>query len=602
MNLKKRKFNLSVGYVLFMVSITLLLNFCTNHTEKNVENVNKQHELSNLVDSANQLNVKQSPKETLSLLPNAFVLAKELNDSTASCRLMIIKAGAFYLIGSYDSSFVFSWQAAKTAKSMADDTLLAKANILLGHYYLHLNNNIKAAEYYTQAMRQVVNTDDPAKALILNSLGNIYKRLGELNTSIKCYSDALSLLDTINEEFESANVYFNLAMAYKELNDSINAWKYYQKSYSILEKKQDTSLLINLLISRALIYLNASETDSALISLNKALDYACEVNDKWLYNVVLYNIGNFYFTVYKDMDKAKYYIGKCIAENRETSNIEIKTGSLLILSEIEEHKGNYKKSNKYFKEYISLRDSVEGGDAKKEIKAIKLLSELQRQEYEASLIKQKLVLRVKQNTIVVVSLVAFLLFLSMIILVIHTSNNNLKKANALKSLEQQRTEEKMEKDTKIREIEKLKMDAELALRKKELVGFSIRLVTKNDLLNKISTLAKKYNSEKTLNTSFYNSLSEIIEENTNIEREWDQFKEQFEQVHHGFFNHLKEKLPSLTEHELRFCAYLKIGLGTKEIARLLNITPETVRKFKSRLKKKFLLDKDSFMEDFLRQN
>jgi len=44
--------------------------------------------------------------------------------------------------------------------------------------------------------------------------------------------------------------------------------------------------------------------------------------------------------------------------------------------------------------------------------------------------------------------------------------------------------------------------------------------------------------------------------------------------------------PTLTQSDLRLCAYMKMDLNRKEIAQMLNINPESVRKHIYRLKLK----------------
>ncbi len=56
-----------------------------------------------------------------------------------------------------------------------------------------------------------------------------------------------------------------------------------------------------------------------------------------------------------------------------------------------------------------------------------------------------------------------------------------------------------------------------------------------------------------------------------------------------FQRKLKDRHPALTPYDLRLCTYLKSNLSTKEIATLLNITPDSVKKAKHRLRKKLLL-------------
>jgi len=73
------------------------------------------------------------------------------------------------------------------------------------------------------------------------------------------------------------------------------------------------------------------------------------------------------------------------------------------------------------------------------------------------------------------------------------------------------------------------------------------------------------------------------------------FEIQMDELHQEFFKKLKEQHPSLSNNDLRLCAYLKIGLSTKEIAEILNILPSSAFITRSRLRKKLNLAVD---EDF----
>ena len=64
---------------------------------------------------------------------------------------------------------------------------------------------------------------------------------------------------------------------------------------------------------------------------------------------------------------------------------------------------------------------------------------------------------------------------------------------------------------------------------------------------------------------------------------------ELEQANNQFQSTLKKQFPELTSYDLRLCTYLKSNLSTKEIATLLNITPDSAKKAKHRLRKKLHL-------------
>lgn len=77
------------------------------------------------------------------------------------------------------------------------------------------------------------------------------------------------------------------------------------------------------------------------------------------------------------------------------------------------------------------------------------------------------------------------------------------------------------------------------------------------------------------------------------------FEIQMDELHQEFFQKLKDQFPALSVHDLRLCAYLKIGLNSKEIAEILNILPSSAFISRSRLRKKLNLKPEEDLHDFL---
>ncbi|MCE7996925.1 MAG: helix-turn-helix transcriptional regulator [Roseivirga sp.] len=66
-----------------------------------------------------------------------------------------------------------------------------------------------------------------------------------------------------------------------------------------------------------------------------------------------------------------------------------------------------------------------------------------------------------------------------------------------------------------------------------------------------------------------------------------------------FQERLKTQYPKLTAYDIRLCTYLKASLSTKEIALLLNITPDSVKKAKHRLRKKVGAPPEKAIQEYL---
>ena len=63
---------------------------------------------------------------------------------------------------------------------------------------------------------------------------------------------------------------------------------------------------------------------------------------------------------------------------------------------------------------------------------------------------------------------------------------------------------------------------------------------------------------------------------------------------------LNERFPDLTINDKRLCALLAIDLSTKDIAAIINISPESVKKSRYRLRKKLQLETEDGLSEFLK--
>jgi hypothetical protein len=78
-------------------------------------------------------------------------------------------------------------------------------------------------------------------------------------------------------------------------------------------------------------------------------------------------------------------------------------------------------------------------------------------------------------------------------------------------------------------------------------------------------------------------------EKINKTKNWDEFEKGFVGIHANFFPDLLSTHPDLTNNERRLCAFLKIDLSTREIAKLTGQTIRAIELSRIRLRKKLQL-------------
>jgi len=189
------------------------------------------------------------------------------------------------------------------------------------------------------------------------------------------------------------------------------------------------------------------------------------------------------------------------------------------------------------------------------------------------------------------------------------AKRNLKKREEekLQKKEEEFAKENLLKEQKIITLKNEKLESEVLQRKtqmelknKELASVAIQITHKNEILSnlkaKIETISVKVNNQAQLELR---QLIKAIDEDLKLDKDWDQFKMHFEEVHSDFFKRLRDDYNDLTPKDLKMCAYLRMNLSTKEIAPLMNISVRGVEISRYRLRKKLGLQKDANLIEFM---
>ncbi|HTO15688.1 MAG TPA: 7TM diverse intracellular signaling domain-containing protein [Edaphocola sp.] len=140
-----------------------------------------------------------------------------------------------------------------------------------------------------------------------------------------------------------------------------------------------------------------------------------------------------------------------------------------------------------------------------------------------------------------------------------------------------------------KEVE-IKSREALEAKQRELVSIVLQNSRSNQLLKKIEERLldlKEQHLEK--NGKSFSAVLDLVKSSFDF-RKNNEYLLHFEKVHPLFFDNLLRTHPSLTQRELRLCAFLKMNLGHQEIAFFLHIEAESVRKAITRMRKKMKLD------------
>jgi DNA-binding CsgD family transcriptional regulator len=83
--------------------------------------------------------------------------------------------------------------------------------------------------------------------------------------------------------------------------------------------------------------------------------------------------------------------------------------------------------------------------------------------------------------------------------------------------------------------------------------------------------------------------------------EWKRFEENFDIVNNQFITRLSKHYPWMSKQERRLCVYIHIGLSSKEIAPLLNISTRAVEMMRYRIRNKMQIDSSISLKQYFNE-
>ena len=205
------------------------------------------------------------------------------------------------------------------------------------------------------------------------------------------------------------------------------------------------------------------------------------------------------------------------------------------------------------------------------------------------------------------SLVAKILYLMLLILFgygvyvyIHHSFQ-IKKEKIRREQEEIRRKEIEKREQQIIALENEKLESELTVKSKELAVSTMTLIKKNEILVTIKeeVIMQKNALGTQYPNKYYDKLIRLLDENLSSEDDWAIFQTNFDRIHENFFRNLHTGFPDLTSNDLRFCAYLRLNLSSKDIAHLMNISLKGVEVGRYRVRKKIGIPSTKSLTEFM---
>ncbi|MBW8199853.1 helix-turn-helix and ligand-binding sensor domain-containing protein [Flagellimonas abyssi] len=196
------------------------------------------------------------------------------------------------------------------------------------------------------------------------------------------------------------------------------------------------------------------------------------------------------------------------------------------------------------------------------------------------------------------ALLIYMVTIGSVFILVHRLYNNYyqkKQESLIKKNRKELERRELEKKERIAQIQTEKLQNEIENKNRELAISTMSLVKKNKFLSSLKSQLKEVpNKDRNIR-----SVIREIDQNINSEDDWKFFEDAFNNADKDFLKRIKSKHDSLTNNDLRLCAYLRLNLSSKEIAPLLNISVKSVEMKRYRLRKKFDLPHHDNLIDYI---
>ncbi|MDR2928194.1 MAG: AraC family transcriptional regulator [Cytophagaceae bacterium] len=233
---------------------------------------------------------------------------------------------------------------------------------------------------------------DSYKFKIHANIGNIYYRFNKYDMAKQYYSNALKLC---NDSTGAVLILNNLGASELE-SGNMNSARYYLDQSMQISKRYHNIHLHTILNTTASMFQNGKLYDSAFHYFRLALNEAGKNRKIEFEAENLSGLGKLFFEI-NQTDSALHYTHASNTIAKANDFIDIMTGNYLLLSKIEESRGDYKNALEHFKMYAGLQDSVLDVKVFSDINQLQRLYEVSKtnEEIEKLTIEQQ----IKEQTI-----------------------------------------------------------------------------------------------------------------------------------------------------------------------------------------------------------
>ncbi|MDR2928196.1 MAG: LuxR C-terminal-related transcriptional regulator [Cytophagaceae bacterium] len=425
----------------------------------------------------------------------------------------------------------------------------------------------------------------------LNIIGTVCSHINLIGMSDSYYKEALEYSQP--DERDYLRIKNNIARLNLFRENEQTAADSLMAIIPAAELLADTGIVAIICLNLGSSFFSLREYDTAYLYWQKAAEIIKMSDNLRIEATLNQNMGAYYVLAEKNYGKALECFRLTMQIAKESNNLVQLSASYRVLYQTFELTEQPDSAYLYLKKHLQLVQQLVPNAKAIEAYQSYVSTFLEASENRLTIARQEIKLKERRNIVMVMLLVSIVLVATIFLLLFQQQKRK-------KERENHRLEERLKHEKEIQEIEKNRQEEVIAAQTREITSYSLLLLNKNNVFNQISELNNQLTGDSKQTKEISSKIGEIIKNNRNTESEWKTFKIHFEKVHPRFFDKLKQHSSELTENNLRICAYFRIGMTTKQVAQILNISPGSVFLHRHRLKQKLRLNETDDLDNFIR--
>jgi len=482
--------------------------------------------------------------------------------------------------GNYDEAIKIANKNIKGRLAVNDSARLAGVYIFRAMVYQNKGSFKIAYDDILAALAIYEKIDEPLwKADALNTLLALEWTFKNYEKAIEHGKEALKIYKKHDDKVFQATCSNGIGQVYFDLKDYENSEKYLLESIALSKEMQLLAMEGSATRNLGGVYIAQNKYEKGIKYLQAAIKIHRETDRpvELLSTLSAAGVANNTMNL---PEKALVYFnqGAQLFESKRPSGNA--AGLYEGRSKSYELMKNYHKALYDYKEFKALNDSVFDSDKTKQIEELRTIYDTEKkeqqivlQEKEIDLLEEKAKVSNLQRLLLGGGL---LLSLGVVGFGFYGFRQKIKR----------------------NKLEKEKVDAELAFKKKELTTHALHLAKKNETLESLKQKAEELKTSENSGNG-YQQLIRTINFDLQNDNNWENFSKYFQEVHKDFNSNIKQKFPEVTSNEIRLMSLLKMNLSSKEIANILNISQEGIKKARYRLRKKLNITTEDSLQDLV---